>query len=388
MDGSYSVIRFHCNNCGQKIRVPEVHAGKKGQCPKCKNIVVVPRAEGAKPDAGQIGAGTSEAETKDSILDPRIFDIPPKDEAAYQLAGQKNEPDKTLDELQKLQGGVEAAEPEPVPQRKLPWLIDIFLYPSNKAGLMMLGIFVGVLLLMEVFVRFLNFVTVLFAPFYLFFVFFLVINLIINITISLYRYWYLSECIRSSADGQIRAAETIATTPGLGELLWQWTKIVGCFVIVFGPVIYYVLRPILPYLPALLGAPYMWPAVLFTLPNPEELIRNEAVFYSLFGVSAFFFPMCLLAVCLFDSFRGLNPIRVIRSILSTLIPYCGLILLLCVLLVPIVSMRKFVIIRIFSTRPGLSLYLPRAVINYLMLVGAHLLGRFAWKYKEKLNWEV
>ncbi len=36
------MIRFNCKNCGQKISVPEVHAGKKGKCPKCKTIVVVP----------------------------------------------------------------------------------------------------------------------------------------------------------------------------------------------------------------------------------------------------------------------------------------------------------------------------------------------------------
>ena len=39
------MIKFHCKNCGKKISVPEKHAGKKGKCPKCKNIVVVPKAE-------------------------------------------------------------------------------------------------------------------------------------------------------------------------------------------------------------------------------------------------------------------------------------------------------------------------------------------------------
>jgi DNA-directed RNA polymerase subunit RPC12/RpoP len=35
-------IKFHCESCGQSISVPQIHAGKKGKCPKCKNIVVVP----------------------------------------------------------------------------------------------------------------------------------------------------------------------------------------------------------------------------------------------------------------------------------------------------------------------------------------------------------
>lgn len=40
--GRISVIRFKCKNCGQKIRVPDLHAGRKGKCPKCKNLLLVP----------------------------------------------------------------------------------------------------------------------------------------------------------------------------------------------------------------------------------------------------------------------------------------------------------------------------------------------------------
>lgn len=48
-----TIIEFHCESCGQKITVPEKYAGKKGSCPKCKNAIVVPAAkavpaEGAK----------------------------------------------------------------------------------------------------------------------------------------------------------------------------------------------------------------------------------------------------------------------------------------------------------------------------------------------------
>ncbi|MHC4355951.1 MAG: DUF5684 domain-containing protein, partial [Planctomycetota bacterium] len=38
-------IKFHCENCGQGIRVPQSYAGKKGSCPKCKNPIVVPSLE-------------------------------------------------------------------------------------------------------------------------------------------------------------------------------------------------------------------------------------------------------------------------------------------------------------------------------------------------------
>ena len=40
--GGVRVIKLNCKYCGQKIMVPLVHAGKKGQCLKCNNILVIP----------------------------------------------------------------------------------------------------------------------------------------------------------------------------------------------------------------------------------------------------------------------------------------------------------------------------------------------------------
>ncbi len=37
-----TVIAFNCSNCGHKINVPAAHAGRKGKCPKCGNLLVVP----------------------------------------------------------------------------------------------------------------------------------------------------------------------------------------------------------------------------------------------------------------------------------------------------------------------------------------------------------
>ena len=40
------MINFNCTNCGQKINVPVMHAGKKGKCPKCKTMLVIPLSSG------------------------------------------------------------------------------------------------------------------------------------------------------------------------------------------------------------------------------------------------------------------------------------------------------------------------------------------------------
>ena len=46
---SVKIIKFNCKYCGQKITVPPVHAGKKGQCLKCNNILVIPSLRKVKP---------------------------------------------------------------------------------------------------------------------------------------------------------------------------------------------------------------------------------------------------------------------------------------------------------------------------------------------------
>ncbi len=47
--GGVRTIKFNCKYCGQKITVPPVHAGKKGQCLKCNNILVIPSVKKVKP---------------------------------------------------------------------------------------------------------------------------------------------------------------------------------------------------------------------------------------------------------------------------------------------------------------------------------------------------
>jgi len=379
------MIRFSCKHCGQKIRVPEVGAGRKGKCPKCNNIVVVPKVEDIKPVASQTEPSASEIISGDSILDPHHYDIAQESKAAGDGTVKGIASDKALDELQRLQGSLRRVEPEPLPERKLPWYIDIVIYPTNKAGLTMLGIFIGVPLLMEVFVKVLFLFTKGFPPFYVFAVFFLVISLIINIIIRLYRYWYLSECIRDSAEGQIRAPETVASTPGLWELISIYLKMFVCIIVLSAPTYFYLLNSM--GIERSFGSLFSF-TLFFLWTMVTEVGRSGITFHLLLFLAVFFFPMTILSVVMFDSYRGLNPLLIVSSIFSTFAPYCGLILLLCVLWLPVILIRKFIVTQVVSFQSSLFLYLPRAISIYLMLVGGHLLGRFYWRYQEKLNWEV
>lgn len=346
-----SVIRFHCKNCGQKIRVPKIHAGKKGKCPKCKNIVFVPKVEDTKSVTSQIKPGASKIGSKGSILDPNLFDIPMGHPTA-----QGSVSDEALEGLQKLQEGlgIRKVEPEPVPERKLPWLIDIFLYPASKPGLTILGIIIGIPLLFKLIVKLLGAFTLAFPPMLVFLALFAIIGFIVDILLTLYMYWYICECIRDSAAGGIRAPETISTTPGLGDMLLQLIRILACLVFFAAPVLIYA----------------------------HYAHKADFIFWLLLACAVLFFPMGLLAVVMFDSISGLNPILLIGSIFSTFFQYCGLVLLfygLGVLSVKIMSILR---------QSWVLAYISSILFIYLLMVTAHLLGRFYWRYQERLNWEV
>jgi len=336
-----SVIRFRCKNCGQKIRVPEIHAGKKGKCPKCRNIIVVPNVESAAA-APQTTPGDAAVSSKDATFALTFLDIPQEEKA--QPAAQDYAPDKTFEDLRKLEEEIRTDEAEPVPERKLPWLIDIFLYPISAPGLIILAIIIVIPLLID-------FVAALFGPLGFFIS---VPGFVINIVISLYMYWYLCECIRDSAEGGLRAPDVLVRAPSLGDMLWQTVRIAGCLVFFCLPVLIYY----------------------------RHAERIDTVFWSLLAYAVLFFPMGLLAVIMFDSFSGLNPLLLIGSIFSTFFQYCGLILLYCTF--------GYLFAKIISVLPwsGFSNYIPVTVILYLLMVAAHLLGRFYFRYKEKLYWEV
>ena len=57
------MITFYCK-CGQKIKVPEIHGGKKGKCPHCKQVIPIPRV------SQESASNRSTPAIKEQSLDP------------------------------------------------------------------------------------------------------------------------------------------------------------------------------------------------------------------------------------------------------------------------------------------------------------------------------
>jgi len=352
------VIKFSCTNCGQRFSIPETHAGKKGKCPKCKNIVIIPKYKTTEPEVPVARATDDKTKPEKSPLDSAVFDVPPPEQISHTIEDKKYHKD-----IHTMYDGIARTasyeSKEETSERKLPWIIDIFFYPMSMGGMTTLVVIIILKLVTDI-------AAVLLACC----IFGGILGLIIRIVIVYsYMYWYFSECIRDSAAGGLRAPQILAGMPGLGDMFWQWVRLFACYAFFLGPITFYY------------GYTFLF-----------EIKMNSTIFWSLLTYGVFFFPIGILAVVMFDTVNGLNPILIIRSIISTFIQYCGLFVLfyglsiLFIIFLAIIGSvlpRRGMFLRYF-----LSYILSNISFIYALLIYGHLLGRFYWRYQEKLNWEV
>jgi len=370
-----TVIDFNCAECGQKISALKIHAGKKVICPKCKSTFIVPACSETSAESVRVvrfacsmchreieepessrGKLVECPHCKEYVAVP--LEARPAQEAAVPARpGGEDASDQRFEELQRSMGEMPVKEPDHVTERKLPWVLDIFLYPMSRPGLTILGIVVVARVAFRIVVRFLASASQQFSPFLALFGFTWAVGMLVRIILCLYLWWYLCECIRESAAGVIRAPETTGRSPGLGGMLWQAIMTTGCFIFFLGPAFFYYI----------------------------ETTATDAVFWGLIVYAVTFFPMSLLAVAVFESWQGLNPILLGRSIISTFLPYCALIAVIAAFVAAgILIVRKLP----DPQQSSIGLFILWCMSVYLAMIVAHLLGWFYRRYDEKLNWGV
>ena len=326
------MIRFPCQHCGAKLQISPAHAGKEGLCPRCKNKLTVPPApelELVKDDPA--------ADTRIPSKLLEVVAVPPQPLPARKDNAREN---RLVQRLSDLLNPEDAREHTGT--RRVPWFLDILLYPASLSGIIALVFMTVYPFLLGFFpwvffwgsLRFLGPVAV----------------------IGLYLGWYLAECVYDSAKGGTRAPAVF----NVGDWSDWWSRIsyLGAVYIVFGlpPVLYRVLTG-----------------------------RTDAIFWGLVAWTIVFLPMGLLAMVIHDSISALNPLFLLDSIRRVLGPY------LCLMLGAMVLAGLFW--RAGGTRHRLTLPiafpLSYALLSaYASLVLAHLLGRFYWRYRDRLDWGI
>jgi hypothetical protein len=340
-----TIVEFRCERCERMISAPKSHAGKKAVCPKCKSTFIIPTDKFTGSAATRNDSGDLIARTIDSPHDLTLIDVPEEYKQKDQPGGQYSISTEAIISRQESDEDSKAEQAESADRRKLPWILDMFLYPFNMPGLKHIAIFTGVPLLIAIVMR------VIPGFFYMLFFY---ISLVVYSVLIVYMFWYISVCIRDSADGWVRAPEGLGSIPDLSDMFEQVVNIIGCLGVCFGPAVIYAL----------------FADVL------------DVIFWLLLSLAFFLYPMGLLAVAIYDSPVGFNPRVLFRSISSTFFPYCCLILLIFAI------GGLIAVMLVILPRSQLRPYILIAVCTYMTMVTAHILGCFYFKHREKLKWKV
>jgi len=357
------MIKISCKNCGQKFRVQDKYPGKKVKCPKCKNIIVVPEIQPTSSTTNQTNSGAPEVSSKSYAYDSSLPAMQQKDKIQDLPLSQPDISEKTAEYEQELEE--ESAEKTAaLAQRKLPWLIDIFLYPLSISGLIHLVIFLC-------------------APIFISLIYQLLLQqiwpiseLIIAILYLLfvgYVLYYLSWCIIDSTKGGLRAPDmNLRPSPARGEIIECAGIFLACIVVCF------------------------WPAVVYFILTK----KTDFLYWLLAAAGLLFFPMALLAGFLNNSISGLNPMLIIKSVIKTfptyfpvVIFFAGFFAVLSIVIPQPPQSKGLEPILLYLSQVINNIFNPRFALRstgfiYLAIIGAHILGRFYCRCRDKLNWEV
>lgn len=239
-----------------------------------------------------------------------------------------------------------------------PWFLDIWLYPFSRSTLGMGMVLVGVPLLISL-IAWLSYAVVIAFTFLLpFTVAVMGLCLIALLVIDLLLLWYVCECVRDSAAGNMRAPDTLGRSPDHTELLGQGLTLA------FGSVLY--------WQPTMLCFSYL----------ASPWIKG-----SVLVVTATTFPLALLRAIMDESISGFNPLPLAPMIWQTRTHYPAVVLatgLLCVLPVWGLHTWSAPLMRAWWWTFLLSpLVLP--VLYYPLLVLAHIWGRYYDRHAETLS---
>lgn len=331
------MIRFTCKNCGQKIKVADSAAGKCGKCPKCKNIITVPQL---KPSTKPEEPLRLKRDAGPPIISDRPFYSPDLHQARHNAS---EETDYTTSAV--------TYDSTPPEEYKPATLLDMFSFPFSISGIIHLLIFwwvPAIIALLEIPFSFCCYGRLLIPATY--------------ILLTGYFYYFFANCVIAAAKDERSAPDLfLDTPPSCWDLVRRFFLMLTCFFICFGP-------------------PMLYALYLHTS-SPIESAgwRNNNVVWLLYILGVFISPMLILTVTMFDSINAFNPFLIIGSIVSTLLPYCGLVLLLCVI--------SLIMLLITYLSTGWAL-LSWGINVYLIFIVAYLLGRFYRRYEDKLNWEV
>lgn len=337
------MIHLQCEHCGRKLKVSDTRAGKTGRCPRCKSAVVVPAVE-TSLNAGPAHPEEGVTRPTDPVRDGAFLDLPEASPIPLAAASARPTSEESAQTAHEADEGAAIERIEPGGGSRMSWPMGAVLFPLNLAGIIhLIGIWLLLFLLCPAVIAFIG-LGIEFVP------------LVYALPIA-YAVYYVTECVRHGAGGHGGAPDFWMHSADSSKwaCVSQAFLVLGCIAVCFCPAsVCYIVRE-----------------------------RTDWGFWLPLTCGGFFFPMILLAVVWFDSFAGLNPVSMVKSIARTFVPYCAMVLLLFGEAFLFVTMG----FRMSWMRlPSAQILAIRVLQLYLVLVAAGLLGGFYYRYQDKLEW--
>jgi len=234
------------------------------------------------------------------------------------------------------------SQPPPEPKSFFAQLPGVFVYPIRGRGKTM--IIVG-----AVFFWLVGFLT-----------YFPIVGILVGAGIAGYLCAFMIKIIGASAAGEKDLPDWPDVTNFLDDILRPLFLVVGTLVFSFLPLLIYYFAS---------DTSWVW-----------EVLRQDVLFWILVGVGLLYMPMGLVAVALFDSLSGLNPLIVLVGIIKVAPAY----IVACAVLFLCVALRSA--IGASLAIPIVGAILDGVVSLYLLMVEMRVLGLIYHSYERRLDW--
>ena len=185
-----------------------------------------------------------------------------------------------------------------------------------------------------------------------------VLGFLVTLAVSGYLAAFMFQIVGASAAGE----NSVPEWPGLAS---PWDDILRPFLLVAATVIVSFL-----------------PAVVYVIVSEEPWEEAWRSALLLVALGTFYLPMALMAVALYDSFAGLNPVRVILGIIKTMPMY----LVATALLAGVYVLAGVAERYLSGTIPILGPLAAGAVALYALMVEMHVLGLLYLTHRKRLGW--
>ena len=187
---------------------------------------------------------------------------------------------------------------------------------------------------------------------------------ILTFSVAGYLAAYMFKVVGAVARGDQEPPSWPDITSFYEDIFRPFILVVGTFAFCFAPCIVYLI---------VLLRTQGWAAM--------SALEGIPAFVALAVVGLAYLPMALLAVALYDSFAGLSPLLVIRSIVRVTPAYavaCGFLLIAIIV--------RYVLATLFLWIPVVRLLLDNVVSLYFLMCEMYILGILYRVHEKKLKW--